>query len=746
MTDFFYQFPRSIQHGIALAILFVIPLILFFDSTLGGKDFARHDTTQWRAGAQSIIEYRREYKQEPLWASNMFGGMPSFVISTQNQVRHLDRYMGKFRHIYPAFQYWVMLSGMYLLLVLMRFRPLSAVMGSLLFSLTTYFPIIIMAGHVTKFFTLALVPWTIAGYWLMTRYKSKRLWGLLLFTVAMALEIRASHPQITYYFMFLIGALWLFDSYAYIKEKKYKIWGMVTAFLIIGGVMGILGNAERTLSQQAYAEHSIRGGSDLDNSTGLDENYAFAWSQGVSETLTLLIPNVYGGASPEYWGPKSFTSGPHYLGALSLVFIVLALFLIKNRLMYIFFGVGTLAVLFSWGGNFRLLNHLAFEYIPYFNKFRAPETWLVVTAFCFSVVSVYGLDALLDVIKEKRFTFKHLYPPLGTSIGVFVVLFLFANSLDFTKTGEVESISYQIAQQNQVNPNNPQVQQRARQIVVQQFVPQREEKAKTDIVRLGVFLVIGIGLVYGVSIQKIAPAIAGFGFILLVSYDLINVGHRYMDERKFVETSASIGVNLERQILSQRRDIDQYIQENISKDSMYPYRVLPLLDNYFSNAIPAYFYPSLGGYSGAKLSVAQNVLAPNGPLFNGEQGLNIGLLELLNTKYITYTPGMAIDGITPVFTGQSGVVYELDNVLPKAFFVDSVITTNTANEAYNFLSSNIDFSTTAVVENYAPTIQSDPTASVEVTEYTGAEMTLKISKSAPGFLVLSEDLITPMVG
>ncbi len=197
--DFFSKLTETKQHLIALLILFLIPFFLFTATTIGGKEFQRHDITQWRAGAESVIDYRETYDKEPLWVNNMFGGMPSFVVSTKTQVPHLDRIKSFFQGIYPAFQYWVMLSGMYFLLIIMGFRSLPSVFGSLMIGLSTYIPIIISAGHNTKFIALTFIPWMIAGYWLLTR-KEKKLPGLLLFTVAVALELRAGHPQITYYF------------------------------------------------------------------------------------------------------------------------------------------------------------------------------------------------------------------------------------------------------------------------------------------------------------------------------------------------------------------------------------------------------------------------------------------------------------------------------------------------------------------------------------------------------------------
>lgn len=734
-SDFFHKLSKPIQHSIALAILFIVPLILFFDITLGGKELQRHDITQFRAGAESIIDYREKFGEEPLWASNMFGGMPSFVISTKTQVPHLEFLSRPFKSLYPAFQFWVLLSGMYFFLILMRFRPLSAAFGSMMFGLSTYFTVIIIAGHTSKFFTIALIPWILCGYWLLTRSKHK-VAGLLLFTAAMALEVRATHPQITYYFLYLLGFLWLFDGWKAFKEKKIKKWAIITLLLFTGGVMGVLGNAERTLSQQEYAKHSTRGGSAISETTGLDTNYAFLWSQGISETLSLIVPDIYGGASPDYWGPKSVTSGPHYFGALLLPFFIIALFKVRKKIMYVFLGTGIMAIFFSWGGHFLVLNNLAFEYIPLFNKFRAPETWLVLTSFCFTVVAVYGLDWIFDFKEKKNTAFKELYAPLGLTAMVFLGSFLFVNSLSFTKANEIDSIASQIAQQNQVSPQNPQVQQQALNYVNTRLVPEREEKAKGDVIRLGLFILLSGGVIYLFSTSKLSPALAGFGFIFLLGADMIPVDQRYMPEQSFVDSV----VDAEKIILSNKRDIDQYIQENINSADGYPYRVFPLLDNPFSNAEPSYFYPSLGGYSGAKLSLAQDVFMANkNPLFAGATGINLGLLRVLNTKYITYSRGLSFPGIKPVFEGQAGVVYEVENVLPKAFFVDSVITVETAKAAYDKLfPSNLDFANTAIVENFDAVTSPDSTSLVRITDYTGAELEMEVSRSKTGFLVISE--------
>ena len=734
--DFFSNLSDTRKHIIALVILFLVPFILFTATTIGGKEFKRHDITQWRAGAESVIDYRETYDKEPLWVTNMFGGMPSFVVSTKSVVPYLDSITGYFNNIYPAFQYWILLSGTYFLLVIMGFRSLTSVFGSIMYGLTTYFPIIIVAGHTSKFSALAFAPWMIAGYWLLTR-KEKKLPGLLLFSVALTLELRAGHPQITYYFFYLLGFLWLVDSWKAYKENRLSEWGMATLLLVAGGIIGILGHTQKLLPLREYAEYSIRGGSALDNSTGLSSGYAFAWSQGIRETWTLLVPDILGGASPEYWGAKSITNGPHYLGVLSLPLVLLALFKNRSKVMLAFFGAGTLAILFAWGGNFRLLNEFAFDYIPYFDKFRAPETWLTLTAFCYSVVAVFGLEWFVDYVNTKSKDLKQLYVPLGISAGVIVILFIQINSMSFTRPGEVTQIANQIAQQNQVSPNNPQVQRRAQSYVNAQMVPEREEKAKSDLFRVAIIFVVGLGLMYLLFAQKIPVSLGIIGFIVILAFDMINVDKRYIPESTIVAGN----VSPERTLESQRRDIDTYIQENISQNTEYPYRVFPLLDNPYSSANPAYFYPIIGGYTGAKLSIVQDVMySQQGPLNVQSQSFNPQMLDLLNVKYLTYSQGLPIPGFEAAFRSQSGIVFENQNVLPKAFFVDSIITAQDPQTAFYYLMpGQVDFSETAVVEtsqNISTSV--DTTSSVEVKSYTGPEMTLEISRSEPGFLVLSE--------
>ncbi|MEO1023782.1 MAG: hypothetical protein AAFW89_14660 [Bacteroidota bacterium] len=735
---FFFNLSEGRQHLVALLILILAPFFLYTATTIGGMEFNRYDIRQWRAGAESIIEYREAYNKEPLWASNMFGGMPAYVVSAPTSVPGLDRFLYQIgQSLYPAVQTWILLFGMYVFLICLRFDKLTAVAGSLLYGLTTYFPVLIAAGHTSKYAALAWLPWALVGYWLITR-SQKRVFGLFVFSVAMAFEVRAGHPQITYYFLFVLLSLWLYDSWASFKEKKIQDWALYTSFLFIGGIVGVMGNADRLLTLQEYATYSIRGGSAISGTDGLDQNYAFTWSQGIKETLTIWIPDLYGGAV-SYWGEKPVTGGPHYFGALSLPFIIIAFIAVRNRVMYAFATAGFITLMFAWGRHFGALNEFAFDVIPYFSKFRAPETWLSVSSLCFSVVSVFGLKWCVDYLKETADgsrKLNELYVPVGGALGIGLLLFVMAGNMDFTTNAERDRIANQIAQQNNVSPQNPQVQQQAVQIISTRLVPERSEKAKGDAMRLVLLLLIFSGLMYGAYRQKVSPGIFLIAIVAIIAFDMISVDRRYLPE----EYSES-GVD-EKQILEDsRRDIDTYIQENItSEDGSYPYRVLPLLDGAFSNAIPSYFYPSLGGYTGAKLSVIQDVIDSEGPLFAGAGGINKSLLNLLNIRYLTFRPGLQLDGFTTAFDGQTGTVYENQDVFPKAFFVDSVYAVPTSGEAYDLLYPGvIDYRTTAVVESSTPIpSSSDSTSRIQINLYNGVDFEAEVERSEPGFLVISE--------
>lgn len=740
--DLWETLPAGKKHLVCLGFLFILPFILFYSSTLGGQQYMGHDVIQWRAGAESIIEYNNNHDDSAHWATNMFSGMPATTLSHPPQVWNLDTILKKgFNFIYPALEYWVLFGGSYLMLLLMGMRPLAAVFGSVVIGLSTYIPIIIGAGHNAKFIAYIYIPWLYVGYFLLTRSKLNRWLAFFAFCLALTLHLRAYHPQVTYFFLFPLLTLFITDAIRAYKQASFNKFAKQTGLLSLAAVISLLITAQLYWSTAEYSAYSMRGGSEVENTEGLARDYAFAWSQGVGELLTLAIPGSYGGASGDaYWGPKSFTSGPHYMGALVVLFFVIGIFKSRNNLKWIFLGPGIATLLFSLGENFLLLNGLMFNYFPLFDKFRAPEMWLMTTVFCFGVVSVMGLNWISEEIRTanknrgrnpKPKDWKPALAAAGAA-GILLMGIGFAG-LSYEKTGEREQLAQQIAQQNQVPPDDPRVSQTVNRYINNELIPMREDLARRDSIRFGLFFAVGIGLIWFAAGQKLSVPTALGALCVLLAADMILVDKRYLSESSLVDGS----LEREQVIERQERELDRFIQENNVHEEGWSYRTFPLLDNPFNNAIPAYFYPSSGGYSGAKLGYYQELI--DEAFFSGPSGINTGVLNMLNVKFITSQGQVRIPGFSTVYGDQQGTVIENENVLPKAWFVDSVESLESQPDVLQRISDDFNSASLAYITgSLSNEIQPDTSAAVSVTGYTANQISLDISRSVPGFLVLGE--------
>ncbi|WP_340105380.1 hypothetical protein [Rhodohalobacter sp. 8-1] len=739
-SHFWTSLSARNQHLICLGFLFILPFILFYSSTLGGQQYMGHDAIQWRAGAESIIEYNNTHDDIAHWATNMFSGMPATTISHPPQAWNLDTILKKgFRFIYPALEYWVLFGGAYVMLLLLGMRPLIAVFGSVVIGLSTYIPIIIGAGHNAKFIAYIYIPWIYVGYFLITRSRINRWLAFFAFALALTLHLRAYHPQVTYFFLFPLGTLFIVDAVRAYKEDAFATFSKHTGVLLMAAGLATIITLQMYWSTAEYSEYSMRGGSEIENTEGLSQNYAFAWSQGVGELLTLAIPGSYGGASGDaYWGPKSFTSGPHYMGALIVLFFIIGVIRSKHNLKWVFLGPGIATLLFSLGENFLLLNSPMFNYFPLFDKFRAPEMWLMTTVFCFGIVAAMGLEWAAKQIKpaqRKRGKQPGNWKQALMIAGVAGLVFAgigFAG-LSYEKTGERQQIAQQIAQQFQVPVDDPRVSETTERYINNELIPQRKQMARADSLRFALIFAVGIALIWFAGGHVIAPATAIGLLCVLLAADMILVDKRYMNENSLVDGNLSSEGIIERQ----ERELDRFIEANSLHEEGWNYRTLPLLDNPFNNAIPAYFYPSIGGYSGAKLGYYQDLI--DGAIFSGPNGINTGVLQMLNVKYISSTAPIQLRGFDTVFSDQQGNVIENLDVLPKAWFVDSVETLNSEPEVLQRISGDFDAGSDAYITtslDTAPT--ADTSATVTVTDYGPNRISMDITREQPGFLVLGE--------
>ena len=734
-SDFWNTLTPARQHLIILAFLLVAPLFLFHASILGGQQYIGHDVIQWRAGAESLFEHQEETGETAHWAANMFSGMPATTISHPPQIKNLDNTILLFlRFIYPAAEMWILLGGAYLMFLLMGVKPLSALFGAIIIGFTTYIPIIIGAGHNAKFLAYIYIPWIYNGYFLMTRTSWNRWLAFFIFALALTLHMRSYHPQVTYFFLFPLGTLFIYDLIEAVRKgrQKAKSFSIHTGWLVSAALIALLITIQLYWSTFEYSSFSMRGGSELTGAGGLEREYAFAWSQGWAELLTLLIPGLFGG-SELYWGPKTFTSGPHYAGALTFLFFVIGVLKSTHRLKWVFLGPGIATLFFSLGEHFGALNNLMFDYFPLFNKFRVPEMWLMVTLFCFTVPAVFGLDWLAEQISKGK-KWKTFIQPVGiAAIIALLVVFSGLQLLSFEKPGERAQIAEQLAAQNEVPVDDPRVSQAVSRIMQSQLIPEREDLAKSDSFRFMILFGIGVVILIAMAQQKlpVSYGLAAISVILLV--DFVQVDKRYLSERSLVDQS----LTREAVIEQNERPIDQFIQERIGHEEGWPYRVFPLLDNPFNNAIPSYFYPSVGGYSGAKLGYYQDLI--DSAFFAGQQGLNRSILDMLNVRYITLRGQAMIPGLETVYTGNDGVLLENVNVLPKAFFVDSVSVLENQNQVLQSISREFNAGEVAyIAEPLNIEIRPDTTSSVVISTYDANRISMDIERSEPGFLVLGE--------
>lgn len=731
--DFWSSLDRKKQHIVLLVFLFVLPLFLFHASIIGGQQYMGHDVIQWRAGAESLFQHQEQFEETALWATNMFSGMPSTTISHPPQIANVDNTILRIlRFIYPAAEMWILLAGAYLMFVLMGMKPLSAVFGAIIIGFSTYIPIIIGAGHNAKFLAYIYIPWIYSGYFLITRSQRNRWLVFFIFALALTLHLRAYHPQVTYFFLFPLMTLFLYDVTKAFKTDSLQALFRHTGWLIAAAVVAILITVQIYWSTLEYSSFSMRGGSELAGTGGLDRNYAFAWSQGWGELLTLLIPGAYGG-SELYWGPKTFTSGPHYAGALAFLFFVIGLIKSKHKLKWVFLGPGIASLLFSLGEHFSLLNNFMFNYFPLFDKFRVPEMWLMITLFCFSVPAVLGLDWLTDQISIGS-KLKTFYKPVGIAVLIALVsIFIGFTQLSFEKVGERTTIAEQLASQNNVPIDDPRLSEAVSRVMETQLLPEREALATNDTTRFLILVLLGLGLIWAMTTRKISVSVGMMVLCAILAYDLINIDQRYLSDRSLVDGSETREGVIERS----ERELDRFIQDEIQTDEGWSYRVLPFLDNPFNNATPSYFYPSAGGYSGAKLSYYQDLI--DEALFLQTGGLNISVLNMLNIRYLTLGGRTMLPGFDVAFESEAGVVMENQNVLPKAYFVDSVNVLSDQRQVLSSISEDFDAREVAyIADDLHVNVSTDTLASVQITEYHANQISMEVFRSDPGFLVLSE--------
>lgn len=725
------------QHAICIAVLCIASIGFFAPVHFSGLSLVGGDTVEWRAMAEYVLAYRAETGEEPLWAPNAFAGMPAYFISPKTLVPQIDNVLQFLRSfLWPSSHLILLLLGTYFLVVYLTRNKLAGLLAAVGFGLTTYLPIILVAGHNSKFIALASAPWLVLAF--AHALRRPGLLAGLLFAIVLAMNLRAGHIQPTYYISFLLGIWWIVEAVSAFRRGEAMHVVRVTVWLAVGALLGLLMVAQPYLSQLESKAYTVRGAASGGEAGGLDWAYAMNWSQGAGELVTLLVADAYGGAAA-YWGPKPGTGGPHYVGGILLMLAGLAVWRLRNRTVTAF-AIGVLImILFSLGEHFALLNRPMYLHFPLFNALRAPETWLSAAAFAISVLAAYGAWHVTRIREDdpaRTDAGREVYLASGASVVFVLFLLLFGSTIfSFERPDEHLLIEQQLLmQQPELSANDPQVQSFIRRHVSEQ-VELRKEMYTSDAMRTLVFLVLaGVLLVLYTRGRLSGPPLLA-ALSLLVLIDLWGVGRRYLNEDRLTPRR-----DPEAQI--PRYAFDEFILERQREaGGMGRFRVVSFEGAHpTQNARPSYYFESLGGYHGAKLRVYQDFL--DHLLIAGGRP-NDNALDMMNTRFVVAP--MQLGGLSPVYRDdQTGmIVMENEDALPRALLVGEVEVIPTAEATWErILDPQFDPRRAVLLrqEPDFPVTPIDATSAVDVAleRYTPRHITWNVTSDAPRVLLVSE--------
>ncbi len=686
------------RNGIHLAIIgiFIAICFVYFSPALQGKALLQSDVIHAQGMQKEIMDFKAKDGKGPLWTNSMFGGMPSYQIWVQYPNNITTYVISFFKVVFPNPIDTVLLYllGAYFLFCVLRMNPWLAAAGAIAFAFSSYNFQIIDAGHSNKAIAIAFFAPILAG--IIMTFRRQYLTGAAVTALFLAIEIRTNHIQMTYYLFMALLILVGIELYHAIKGKSTRDFIKSFGYLAAATMLAVAVNAGALWTSYEYAKESTRGKSNLttdktEPNNGLDRDYAYAWSQGVGESLTFLVPNAYGGASgiaeldadsevakaltskgipaeqvlpamqqlyqlglTTYWGDKQFTSGPWYFGAIICFLFVLGLFIVKNRIKWWILSATLLSLLLAFGRHMPLLSDLFFNYFPLYNKFRAVESILVIAGLLIPLLAILAVKEVAFHTEEPKKLTKHLLYSVYITGGILLILLLLPTVLlDFRATNHSQFIE-QLTQVT--NGDRP-----FAESIANALVQDRISLARMDALRSLVFVLIGAGLIWALINKKLNPQIV---FILLAAVilgDMWNIDRRYLNNERFVEKN----------VLAQQfkpRDVDQMIMRDPSH-----FRVFDLSQGGpFLNSNPSYFHKSLGGYHAAKLKRYQELIDKQ---FNG--AINEDVLDMLNTKYV----------ITSDETGQKQTIQNRSSAAGNAWFVPSVTYVKNADQEMSAISS-----------------------------------------------------------
>ena len=742
---------------VLVVVLFaVISFAYFFPADLDGRILYRHDASAGRGAGQEVSEYHERTGKVSRWTNATFSGMPTYQTAPSYQSTGVLNQVMKAYHLWLPENVWYVfayLLGFYILLRAFDFRWHLAALGAIVWAFSSYFFIIIAAGHIWKVMALAYLPPLIAG--LVWAYRGKLLRGFWVTALFSAFEIDANHVQMTYYYLFVIAAMVIAYGVDAVRRGQWKGFLRATGVCAAGALIGVLLNLSNLYHTWQYAQESMRGKSELvkknvtnQTSSGLDRDYITQWSYGIDETWTLLVPNAKGGASVplaanakamekadpnfmqiyqqmgQYWGDQPGTSGPVYVGAFVLMLFVLGLFIVKGPMKWALLGATVLSILLSWGHNFMPFTDFFLDYVPMYSKFRTVASILVIAEFTIPLLAMLALKRLVDEPDLMGKQMRWVYVSFGLTGGIALLFALMPTVFfsDFISAAELEALKGIPADYLAPLESN------LRSI--------REGIFVADCWRSFWIIAIGMALLLLYRYRKLKAEYMVGAMVLLCLIDMWQVNKRYLNDGMFVEKSV-------REQAQPMTETDRLIL----RDKDLDYRVLNLASNTFNENETSYYHKSIGGYHAAKLrryqDLIDNYIAPEmqqlmsalakagGDMTKVKGDSIFPVLNMLNAKYF----------IVPLQDNKT-VPIQNPYVLGNAWFVDKLNYVNNANQELEALGKlNLrheavaDARFKAVLGEATP---QDSTSVVKLTAYAPNQLTYEVKSATGGVMVFSE--------
>ena len=750
---------------IAILAFVLLSFAYFFPADIENRILFQHDTAAGAGAGQEVKEYYEQTGERSRWTNSLFGGMPMYQIApsydSTKSLQWVQKAYQLFLPDYVCLTFMLML-GFYILLRVFGIPVWLAGLGGIMWAFSSYFFILISAGHIWKFITLAYVPPTIAG--IVLAYRGKLLWGGILTALFVALQITSNHVQMSYYFFFVI----LFFVGAYFEKawrtKTLPQFFKASAVLIVAALVGIAANVSNLYHTYAYSKETMRGKSELvqtgdaakQTSSGLDRDYITQWSYGIDETLTLLVPNFKGGASAalsqsetamskanpmysslygsltQYFGTQPMTSGPVYVGAFVLFLFVLGCFIVKGPLKWALIGATFFSIVLSWGKNFMPLTDFFIDYVPLYNKFRAVSSILVIAEFTIPLLAIFALKRLLEepeILKQEK-------KPLGISLlltaGIALLLAVAPGSIGSGYVPAQEAQMLQNAVIPQMIPANE------LSGILANLGEMRAELVSSDALRSFIIIGIGCSLLWLYASGKLRSSLTIAGITILCLADMWGVNKRYLNDAQFVPHSI-------RTETFTKTNTDELILQDTSLD----YRVLNFATSTFDDNNTSYWHKSVGGYHPAKLrryqemiehhispemQAAYKAIATAGGEMDSVDANKFRVLNMLNTKYFIFPAGQQRQTV-PILNPHA---------YGNAWFVNKVQYVNNANEEIDALDSIIPTETAVVDARFKDVLKGatesykDSLSSIRLTSYAPNRLTYETNNTQDGIAVFSE--------